>query len=222
MLKGENMKLTELGTFAVLALFIAGMTMQHNEKINEDQQADETLKQVRMKQDRDKEANKVATKATIRHDGKSNTNTVFVSLDASSSFDGGNVADQIYFNRYVPDKSKPICAKYEENCTPRQGRDCDCLEIQLDECGDEMYEPLCAEYEKDCDPNRGYNNIYRGNMGYIFSNSGDDCRCIDYLEVDVEYLNDCEYQVVSHSKRQSYLLFKGEEKILYFLYMLLF
>jgi len=200
------MKSIELGTFALVVLFIGGMTMKHNDQVRADQQAAETLEQVRMKQERDNEANSMATKATIRHDGKSNTNTVFVSLDASSSFDGGNVADQIYFTRFVPDKSKPICAKYEENCTPRMGRGCECVEIQLDECGEEMYEPLCAEYEDDCNPSRGYNNIYRGNMGNIFSGSQDSgCRCVDYLEVDVEYIDDCQYQVVDHANRQGYL-----------------
>ena len=200
------MKSIELGTFAFVVFFIGVMTMEHNNQIREDQQAAETLDQVRMKQERDNEANSMATKATIRHDGKGKTNTVFVSLDASSSFDGGNAADQVYFTRFVPDKSKPICAEYEENCTPRMGRGCECVDIQLDECGDEMYEPLCAEYEDDCDSNRGYTNIYKGNRGYIAgSRSGNDCRCIEYLEVDVEYLDDCQYQVVDHSNRQGYL-----------------
>ena len=197
------MKSIELGTFALVVLFIGGMTIKHNDQIREDQQAAETLEQVRMKQERDNEANSMATKAIIRHDGKSKTNTVFVSLDASSSFDGGNAADQVYFTRTVPDKSKPICAEYEENCTPSMGRGCECVEIQLDACGDEMYEPLCAEYADDCDSNRGYTNIYKGNGGY--TEGSDDCRCIEYLEVEVEYLDDCQYQAVDHAKRQSYL-----------------
>ena len=112
------MKPIEIGTFAFMVFFIAVMTMEHNEQVTQDQRAGETLDQVRMKQERDKEANAMATKATVRHDGKKGTNTVFVSLDASSSFDGGNVADQVYFNRYVPDKTKPICLEYEKNCTP--------------------------------------------------------------------------------------------------------
>ena len=204
--EGKNMKSIELGTFALIVLFIGGMTIKHNDQVRADQQASDTLEQVRMKQDRDNKSRAMATTATIRHDGKSSTNTVFVSLDASSSFDGGNVADQIYFTRFVPDKNKPICAKYEENCTPRMGRGCECIEIQLDECGEEMYEPLCAEYEKDCSPVKGYNNIYRGNMGNIYSSANNDgCRCIDYLEVEVEYLDDCEYQVIDHSNRESYL-----------------
>ena len=136
---------------------------------------------------RDKEADGMATKATIRHDGKKGTKTVFVSIDASSSFDGGNVADQIYFERYVPDKSKPICAEYDKNCIPRIGRDCECLEIELDECGDEMYEPLCARYEDNC------------------NSKINDCRCLDYLEVLVEYIDDCEYQVLDHKNRQDFL-----------------
>ena len=168
------MKSIELGTFAIVVLFIGGMTITHNEQIKEDQLAAQTLEQVRMKQERDNEANAMATKATIRHDGKSNTSTVSVSLDASSSFDGGNVADQVYFTRFVPDKTKPICAEYEENCTPRMGRVCECVEIQLDECGDEMYEPLCTKYEEGCDGSKGYNNIYRGNMGNI--GGANDCR----------------------------------------------
>ena len=181
------MKLTELGTFAVLALFVAGMTLQHNDQIKDNQRAADTLEQVRMKQENDKKADEMATKATIRHDGKKGTKTVFVSLDASSSFDGGNVADQVYFERYVPDKNKPICAEYDENCIPRMGRPCECLEIQLDECGDKMFEPLCAEYEENC-------NIDR-----------EDCRCLDYLEVLVEYVDDCEYQIIEHKNRENFL-----------------
>ena len=197
------MKPIELGTFALLVIFVAGMTMKHNEQVKEDQQAAQTLEQVRIKQTRDKEANTMATKATVKHDNNSSTSTVIVSLNASSSFDGGNVADQVYFNRYVPDKTKPICAEYEKNCTPRMGRGCECVEIQLDECGDEMYEPLCTKYQEGCDASKDYNNIYRGNMGNI--GGANDCRCVEYLEVLVEYVDDCEYQVVPDMQREAYL-----------------
>ena len=45
------MKSIELGTFALVVLFIGGMTMKHNDQVRADQQAAETLEQVRMKQE---------------------------------------------------------------------------------------------------------------------------------------------------------------------------
>ena len=195
------MKSIELVTFVLMVFFIGAMTVKHNDQVVKDQQAAETLEQGRVKQEQDKEDNAVATKATIRHDGSTSTNTVFVTLDASSSFDGGNVANQIYYDRFVPDKTKPICLEYAKDCTPTMGKECECEKLLKNACDEVIYEPLCAKYEEGCDQRKGYNNVYRGNAGNI----GSGCRCVEYLEVLVEYVDDCEYQVLDHKDRESYL-----------------
>ena len=180
------MKLAELGIVALLVVFIGGMTYTHQENIKENKKK-ALLFEITKQEDQEKQDFlDLAFVETIEHDSDSSSNTVYVTLDASSSFDGGNVADKLVKTVNVPDTKKPKCAEYE--CDSKTGRNCDCIKYEVDECENTIYEPMCAEYEKGCD----YNKIER-------------CTCIENMTMLVEYIDDCEYTILPHDKRVNYL-----------------
>ncbi len=182
------MRLAELGILALVVVFVGGMTYKHQEKIKENKKK-ALLFEITKQEDQEKEEFlELAYVETIDHDSDKETNTVFVTLDASTSFDGGNVADKLVTYVDVPDTKKPICITYEEDCDPTFGRNCECVEYFKDQCDNIIYEPMCAEYEKGCD----YNKIER-------------CECIENMTMPVEYVDLCEYTILPHDKRVEYL-----------------
>lgn len=190
------MKLVEVGTFILLVLFVAGMTIKHQENIQLDKQrVTDYHKGIEV----DKELAEIAknTKVvTIPHDENLETKTVVVNLSASS-FDGGNAAQYLTVTRKVDNTSKPICKKWDDKKSCEDPKDIydqdyfnDCCEVPLvDKCDKQVYEPLCAEYQKGCDV---LNNL-------------DDCICVKDKTETVEYMKDCSYTHRDYNGRVEYV-----------------
>ena len=190
------MKLVEVGTFILLVLFVAGMTIKHQEGIQlEKQRVEDYYKGL----DLDKELAEIAknTKVvTIPHDGDLATNSVVVNLSASG-FDGGNAAQYLTVTRKVDNTSKPICKEFSDKKSCEDPKDVydqdyfdDCCEVPLlDPCDKQVYEPACAEYEEGCD----------------VLNDLDDCFCIKDKTETVEYIKDCSYTRLDYSDRVDYV-----------------
>jgi len=190
------MKLVEVGTFILLVLFVAGMTIKHQENIQlEKQRVEDYYKGL----DLDKELAEIAknTKVvTIPHDGDLATNSVVVSLSASG-FDGGNAAQYLTVTRYVDNTSKPVCEEFSDKKSCEDPKDIydqdyfdDCCEVPLlDPCDKQVYEPECAEYQEGCDV---LNNL-------------DDCFCEKYRTETVEYVKDCSYTQLDYTDRVRYV-----------------
>ena len=190
------MKLVEVGTFILLVLFIAGMTVKHQEQIQIDKQrVEDYYKGLELEVAlAETEAN--TETVIINHDRDLSTNSVFVTLSADG-FDGGNAAQYLFVTRDVDNESKPRCDKWSDSKTCEDPSDIydadyfsDCCEIPLlDECGKQTYEPACAEYEEGCDV---LNNL-------------DDCFCIKDRQETVEYVKDCDYRKGDYSEKKDYV-----------------
>ena len=186
------MRLVELGTFGLLVLFVAGMTVQNQERLQAKEDEVEARHETIELEERlaELEAN---TKAyTIAHDQQLETNTVYATLDASVSFDAGSAAQYHFVTVPVYNEDKPICVKWEDGCDDRSNNglfeelNCECDEYLEDDCGDQIYEQECAKYRKDCIDE-------------------EDCDCVKYATKTIDYVDACEYLKLDHEGRRGYV-----------------
>ena len=108
------MKLVEAGTFALLVLFVGGMTVTHQERLQaKKDQAESRKETMRLEQElREKLADTVT--GTVTHDHDSETTVTYIALDASRSFDAGNAPEFHTVDIKVYDETKPKCIKWED------------------------------------------------------------------------------------------------------------
>ena len=200
------MKLVEAGTFALLVLFVGGMTVTHQERLQaKKDQAKSRKETMRLEKDlREKLADTVT--GTVTHDHDSETTVTYIALDASRSFDAGNAPEFHTVDIKVYDETKPKCIKWEEDCydsrstvlvpTPGLGNRmnnglfedeaCECKEYEVDDCGDRVYEQECEIYDEDCEDDEF-------------------CRCVKLAWETVNYVDACEYKKLNHQERQRYV-----------------
>jgi hypothetical protein len=186
------MKLVELGTFGLLVLFVAGMTLENEGRLRAKEDQVQARQGTIELEERLSELEKKTKIFTITHDQKLETNTVFATLDASASFDAGSAAQYHFVTVPVYNEDKPICIKWEEGCSERSNNDlfeekkCECEEYLEDDCGDQIYEPTCAKYREDCIDE-------------------EDCVCVKYATKIIDYVDACEYLKLDHEGRRGYV-----------------
>ena len=110
------MRLVELGTFGLLVLFVAGMTVQNQERLQAKEDEVESRHETIELEDRLAELEANTKRYTIAHDQQLETNTVHATLDASVSFDAGSAAQYHFVTVPVYNEDKPICIKWEDDC----------------------------------------------------------------------------------------------------------
>jgi hypothetical protein len=186
------MKLVELGTFGLLVLFVAGMTLQNQGRLQAKEDQADARQETTELEDRLAELEAKTSIYTVTHDHKSATNTVYATLDADNSFDAGSAAQYHFVTVPVYNEDKPICIKWEEGCSERSNNDlfeekrCECEEYLEDDCGDQIYLPECSKYREDCIDE-------------------EDCDCVKYATKTIDYVDACEYLKLDHEGRRGYV-----------------
>lgn len=190
------MKLVEVGTFILLVLFVAGMTIKHQESIQSEKDRVKTYYQTIEEDDILEEIEANTKVVTIPHDEIVKTNSVVVNLSASG-FDGGNAAQYLMVTRLKDNPSKPVCKKWDDKKSCEDPKDIydldyfdDCCEAPLlDPCDKQVFMPECAEYAEGCDV---LNNL-------------DECICVKDQTETVEYMKDCSYTKLDYKGRVEYV-----------------
>ena len=200
------MKLVELGTFAILVLFIGGMTLTNQERLDAEKQEVKDRKETIELEQRLAALEANTAKFTVTHDQKLETNWVHAMLDAGTSFDAGNAAQFIKVKVPSYNDDKPICIKWNKECAdsrttvyvPTPGlhnkannglfedNKCECEEYATDDCGDRIYEQECAKYLKSCE-------------------GEENCMCDEWAWNIIDYVDACEYRKLDHEGRRDYV-----------------
>ena len=186
------MRLVELGTFGLLVLFIAGMTLQNVARLEAKEDQVQARHETTELEERLAELEANTKTYTITHDQLLETNTVYATLDASVSFDAGSAAQYHFVTVPVYNEDKPICIKWEDGCDDRSNNglfeelNCECDEYLEDDCGDRVYEQACARYREDCIDE-------------------EDCDCVKPATKTVDYIDACEYLKLDHEGRRRYV-----------------
>jgi len=200
------MKLVELGTFALLVLFIGGMTLTNKEKLAAEKNEVEDRKESIELAQRLAAIEANTAKYTVKHDQKLETNSVYAMLDAGASFDAGNAAEFLTVKVPSYNEDRPICLKWNDECsnsrsalylsTPGlnnrsnnglfEDNKCECEEYAEDDCGDQIFEQKCAKYKKSCE-------------------GEENCPCDEWAWDVIDYVDACEYKKLDHEGRRNYV-----------------
>jgi len=147
------MRLVELGTFGLLVLFVAGMTLQNQGQLQAEKDEIKENQETMKLEARLAKLESNTKKYVIPHDQDLETNTVQATLDASTSFDAGRAAavTRLFVDAPIYNKNKPICVKWEDGCDDRSNNglfeelNCECAEYAEDQCGDRIYEKVASK-----------------------------------------------------------------------------
>ena len=200
------MKLVELGTFAILVLFIGGMTLTNQERLAAEKQEVEKRKETIEFEKRVADIVARTAKETIPHDTNLDTKTIMATLDARDSFDAGNAAEFIKVKVKSYNEEKPICKKWNKECTEKrkahyvytpnlnnrssnglfEENKCECEEYETDECGDIIYEQECARHIENCEGEKN-------------------CPCDEFAWDTIDYVDACEYKKLNHDEKRQYV-----------------